>query len=44
MFVFDTDHVIIQQQTQPELDRLIVRIGQFSASDFYVSIVFDSLP
>jgi tRNA(fMet)-specific endonuclease VapC len=40
MFLFDTDHVvIIQQQTQPEFGRLIARIGQFSASDFFVSIV-----
>ncbi len=40
MFLFDTDHVVlIQQQTQPEYSRLIARLGQFPASDFFVSII-----
>lgn len=40
MFLLDTDHiVIIQQQTQPEYDRLLSRTLQHSPDAFYASIV-----
>lgn len=40
MFVLDTDHLgIIQVESHPELDRLRARMREYSAEDFYVSIV-----
>ena len=40
MFLLDTDHlVIIQQKTQPEFAALAEAMGNYSRSDFHVSIV-----
>src|SRR5262249_39828149 len=39
MFIFDTDHVgIIQWQSEPEYSRLMQRVAQYSAADFFVTI------
>ncbi|HJT35327.1 MAG TPA: hypothetical protein VJ783_25095 [Pirellulales bacterium] len=45
MFLFDTDHiVIIQQRTEPEFNRLSVRMSARHAEDFFIPIVsFDEL-
>jgi tRNA(fMet)-specific endonuclease VapC len=40
MYLLDTDHlVIIQQQIRPQFAILTERMGDFSQSDFFVSIV-----
>src|SRR5579862_7895191 len=39
MFIFDTDHVgIIQWQSEPEYSRLMRRVSQYAAQDFFVTI------
>jgi tRNA(fMet)-specific endonuclease VapC len=39
MFIFDTDHVgIIQWQSEPEYSRLMNRVSQYAATDFFVTI------
>jgi tRNA(fMet)-specific endonuclease VapC len=39
MYIFDTDHVgIIQWQSEPEYSRLMHRVSNFSATDFFVTI------
>ena len=40
MFVFDTDHIgIIQWQSEPAYSRLLARVSNYAASDFFVTIV-----
>jgi tRNA(fMet)-specific endonuclease VapC len=40
MFLLDTDHItILQRQPQPELGRLLHRMAQHSATDFYWTVV-----
>ena len=40
MYIFDTDHLgIIQWQSEPEYSRLIARVIQHAATDFFVTIV-----
>lgn len=40
MFIFDTDHIgIIQWQSEPEYSRLMARVIQHAATDFFVTIV-----
>lgn len=45
MFLLDTDHlVIIEQRTEPEFNRLSVRMSARRADDFFVPIIsFDEL-
>ena len=40
MFIFDTDHVgILQSQSGPEFARLMARVSQHSATDFFVTVI-----
>jgi tRNA(fMet)-specific endonuclease VapC len=40
MFVLDTDHItILQRQTQPELARLLPRLGQHPQAAFYWTVI-----
>jgi tRNA(fMet)-specific endonuclease VapC len=40
MFLLDTDHIgIIQKKTEPEFNRLSVRISQHAITSFYFSII-----
>ncbi|MBI1831153.1 MAG: type II toxin-antitoxin system VapC family toxin [Planctomycetes bacterium] len=40
MFIFDTDHLgIIQWQSEPEYSRLMLRVAQHAATDYFVTIV-----
>jgi tRNA(fMet)-specific endonuclease VapC len=40
MFLLDTDHItILQRQSQPELGRLLHRMGQQRATDFYWTLI-----
>jgi len=40
MFLFDTDHIgIIQRQSEPEFNRLSVRMGRHAITDFHFSII-----
>ena len=40
MFIFDTDHIgILQWQTEPDYSRLMARVSQHPATDFFVTVI-----